>query len=209
MGTPPTLGGSGTSGTGGKNRPLLLQSSGRTEKAPAEKTRAPPPWSCLLWWATRWSPRAELAVATHGGDACGRCTATEQDVTDRSWWLLLLPLLGPCARCTRNLPLRSVTTPSFRNTVRPFPSWHRTPTRVPETVLARYTVEAGRHTIEAQNKHHGGSSTIVACAPEETAVVVASELPEWTTTTEPTTTLAGAGSSGRPCFRPPPWWVAE
>lgn len=176
MGTPPTLGGSGTSGTGGKNRPLLLQSSGRTEKAPAEKTRAPPPWSCLLWWATRWSPRAELAVATHGGDACGRCTATEQDVTDRSWWLLLLlELLGPCARCTRNLPLRSVTTPSFRNTVRPFPSWQRTPTRV----------------------------------PEETAVVVASELPEWTTTTEPTTMLAGAGSSGRPCFRPPPWWVAE
>ena len=120
IGTPPMFGGSGTKGTGGKKMPFRPQRSGaRTGNTPAEKTRALP-----LLEATGRSP-LEVAVAAHGGalfDWCWRCT--EQDVTDRS------RPLASCARWTWNLPRRPVTA-SFRKTVRPFPSWQRTATRVP------------------------------------------------------------------------------
>lgn len=67
IGTPPTFGGSGTNGTGGKKMPFWPQSSGaRTANAPAEKIRAPPPWR---FGATRWSPREVAVVAAHAGGA--------------------------------------------------------------------------------------------------------------------------------------------
>jgi len=120
IGTPPMFGGSGTKGTGGKKMPFRPQRSGaRTGNTPAEKTRALP-----LLEATGRSP-LEVAVSAHGCalfDWCWRWT--EQDVTNRS------RPLASCARWTWNLPRRPVTA-SFRKTVRPFPSWQRTATRVP------------------------------------------------------------------------------
>lgn len=122
IGTPTTFGGSGTNGIGGKKRPFWPQSSGvRTANVPAENIRAPPPWR---FGPTRCSPRA-----AHGGalpDGCWRCT--EQAVTDRS------RLLASCGSWTWNVPRRSVTA-SFWKTVRPYPSWQRTATRVPEMAL--------------------------------------------------------------------------
>lgn len=123
MGTPPMFGGSGTSGTGGKNTPFSLQSSGRTANVPAEKTRVPP-----RFWVARRKPSAVLAdaAASQGAalDCCNSCA--EQDVTEPS-----RPLASG-VRWIRNPPRRSVMA-SCRKTVRPFPSWHQTATRVPGT----------------------------------------------------------------------------
>lgn len=125
MGTPPMFGGSGTSGTGGKNTPFSLQSSVRTANVPAEKTRVP-----SRFLVGRRKPSAVLAdvAASQGAalDCCNSCA--EQDVTEPS-----RPLASG-GRWIRNPPPRSVMA-CCRKTVRPFPSWHRTATRVPETVF--------------------------------------------------------------------------
>jgi hypothetical protein len=129
-GTPPMLGGSGTSGTGGKNRPIWLHSSCRTANLPAEKTRPPPPWR-LFGRVTGRSPPV-VVTAAHGAAALddGRWSCTEHDVTVQS-----MPL-GSWSRRTWNVPWRSVTA-CFRKTVRPLPSRQRTASFVPGTFEKR------------------------------------------------------------------------